>query len=221
VPEAAQWVKPPNWGLPAEDLRRSIRAYYAAITFMDAQVGRVLDALHQLGLTSNTIVVFWSDHGYHLGQHGQWMKMSLFEGAARVPLVIAAPGHRQGAATGRVVELLDLYPTLADLAGLPRPAHVHGRSLRPLLIDPAAPWPHAAHTQVRRGGPGAQFMGRSVRTERWRYTEWDEGRAGVELYDHATDPHERTNLASDPRYAGTIAELRTVLRLPRSEAMRR
>jgi iduronate 2-sulfatase len=221
VPEAAQWVKPANWGLPAEDLRRSIRAYYAAVTFMDAQVGRVLDALDRLGLTDNTIVVLWSDHGYHLGEHGQWMKMSLFEESARVPLVIAAPGHRKGTATGRVVELLDLYPTLADLAGLPLPAHPQGRSLRPLLADPAAPWPHAAHTQVRRGGQGTHFMGRSVRTEGWRYTEWDDGHKGVELYDHAKDQRERTNLAGDPRYADTIAELRGLLRLPRREAMRR
>jgi iduronate 2-sulfatase len=213
VPEPAQWVQPPNWGLPADDLRRSIQAYYAAVTFMDAQLGRVLNALDRLGLTNNTIVVFWSDHGYHLGQHGQWMKQSLFEGAARVPLIIAAPGYRHGAASGRVVELLDLYRTLAELAGLSQPAHLQGRSLRPLLVDPAAPWPHAAYTQVRRGPQGAHFMGRSVRTERWRYTEWDEGRKGGELYDHANDPEERTNLAGDARYADTITELRGLLRL--------
>jgi uncharacterized sulfatase len=215
VPPAARWITPPNYGLPADSLRQAIRAYYASITFMDAQVGRVLDALDRLGLADNTIVVFWSDHGYHLGQHGQWMKQSLFEGSLRVPLIISAPGQRRGAASGRVVELLDLYPTLAELAGLPAPANVQGRSLRPLLRDPAAPWPHAAYSQVRRGSAAAGFfMGRSVRTERWRYTEWDAGGRGVELYDHASDPEERVNLAGRPEHAKVVAELAQLLGRP-------
>jgi iduronate 2-sulfatase len=211
VPEAALWTTPPNWGLDSEQMRQARRAYYASITFMDAQVGRVLDALDRLGLAENTIVVFWSDHGYHLGEHGQWMKQSLFEGSARVPLIISAPGYTRGAASPRVVELLDLYPTLADLAGLPRPEHVQGRTLRPLLADPEARWPHAAHTQTWRRRGDEHFMGRSVRMERWRYTEWDEGRRGRELYDHVMDPREEINLADDPAYTEVVARLRGLL----------
>jgi len=214
IPEAALFTKPANWGLGADQLRRSIQAYYATISFMDAQVGRVLDALDRLGLAENTIVVFWSDHGYHLGQHGQWMKQSLFEGSARSPLIITAPGQRAGQATSRIVEFLDIYPTLADLAGLPAPRHLEGRSLRPLMRSPRAAWPHAAYTQVRRGSGEGAFTGRSVRTDRWRYTEWDDGKKGVELYDHAKDPGEITNLATDPAHAKTVAELKRLLTAP-------
>lgn len=211
IPEAALWVRPPNWGLGDDAMRRATRGYYAAISFTDAQVGRVLDALERLGLEENTIVVFWGDHGYSLGEHGQWMKQNLFEEVARAPFIIAAPGLAAGEATARTVEVLDLYPTLADLAGLPAPERVQGRSLRPLLTTPEAPWPHAAYTQTPRRRGESKFFGRSVRTERWRYTEWDEGRRGVELYDHATDPEERTNLADDPRYAGAVAVLKQML----------
>ncbi len=217
VPEAAQWTKPANWGLPELERRQAVRAYFAAVSFMDAQVGRVLDALERLGLADNTLVVLWSDHGYLLGEHGQWMKMSLFEQSARVPLLIRAPGLLPPAEGGpgaspRVVELLDLYPTIAEWAGLGAPPHVAGRSLLPLLRDPEAPWPHPAYTQVTRGSGANAFMGRTVRDERWRYTEWDEGRAGIELYDHQADPQELTNLASDPRYAETAARMRRLLR---------
>ena len=211
VPEAAQYTKPANWGLDAENQRRSIQAYYASISFMDAQLGRVLDALDRLGLARNTIVVFWSDHGYHLGQHGQWMKQSLFEGAARTPLIIAAPGQRTARPTRAIVEFLDIYPTIADLAGLPAPGHLEGRSLKPLLNDPSTAWDHPAYTQTRRGSAQAGFMGRSVRTDRWRYTEWDGGKQGVELYDHSTDPGEITNLAARPAHARTVAELKRLL----------
>ena len=224
IPDPALWNAPPNWGLSELDRRRTKRAYYASLSFMDAQVGRVLDALDRLGLASSTIVVLWSDHGYLLGEHGQWMKPNLFEGATRVPLIVSAPGYAPGRATGRIVELLDLYPTITELAGLPVPRQVQGRSLRPLLRNPGAPWPHAAFSQVQRGGPSPSgrtssvlpdttrpFLGRSVRTDRWRYTQWDEGRRGSELYDHRTDPGEVTNLAARPEHAATVAQLRRLL----------
>ena len=213
VPETAFWTKPANWGLSQQERREAIQAYYASITFMDAQVGRVLDALERLKLADNTIVVFWSDHGYLLTEHGQWMKMSLFEESARVPLIIAAPGMKaKGKASTRTVELLDIYPTIADLCGLTAPANLAGKSLRPLLNDPRSKWDKPAYTQVTRTVDGKTIMGRSIRTERWRYTEWDEGRQGIELYDHDADPREYRNAAKDPKYLKTIAELQSMLR---------
>jgi len=195
----------PNYGLDREKLREAKRAYYAAITFVDTQVGKLLDALDRLKLADNTIIVFWSDHGYLVGQHGLWMKQSLFEESARVPMLIAAPGQKtRGQASPRTVELVDLYPTLAELANLGAPANLAGQSLVSQLHDPLATRERPAFTQVWRNG----FPGHSVRTERWRYTEWDQGKKGVELYDHETDPGEHRNLADDPRHAETIRDLK-------------
>lgn len=213
VPPAALFTRPPNWGVSEQGQREIIRAYYASISFLDANVGRILDALDRLALADDTIVVFVSDHGYHLGERGQWMKQSLFEGVARAPLIMAGPGvTAEGGASPRTVELLDIYPTLADLAGLPRPAGLHGRSLTPLLRHPEAPWNHPALTQVRRGGAGNRFMGYSIRTENWRYTEWDDGERGTELYDEENDPQEKQNLAADPKHQAVVAEMRRLLR---------
>jgi uncharacterized sulfatase len=208
-PEIAFSVKPPHYGLGEKDLREMIQSYYASTTLMDEQFGKVLGALDRLGLSENTVVVFWGDHGWSLGEHGQWQKMSLFEDSARVPLMLRAPGMKAGGrSTKRVAELLDLYPTLADLCGL-KPLHeLHGTSLRPLLDDPDRPGKKGAFTVVSRG----QKLGRSVRTERWRYTEWDEGKDGAELYDHDKDPREFINLAADPAHAATVKELQALLR---------
>jgi len=210
-----------NGGVPGyeltttpEERRAVIRAYLAAVSYMDAQAGRVLDALGRLGVEGNTIVVFASDHGWHLGEHGLWHKRSLFEQCARVPLIVYVPGAKgNGGRSNSLVELLDIYPTLCDLAGVPSPLVLEGKSLRPLIADPRATLHEAAFTQARRG-PNAENWGRSVRTARWRYTEWDEGRNGIELYDHDVDPNEYTNLGGDPRYAATRQELRTLLAKP-------
>ena len=180
---------------------------------VDVNVGRVLDSLDRLGLTDNTIVVFISDHGYHLGEHGQWMKQTLFERSARAPLIIAGPGTAaKGRATSRVVEFLDLYPTLAALTRLRAPEDLHGRSLVPLLKNPDAKWDHPAITQVRRGPAGSAFMGYSIRTERWRYTDWESGKRGVELYDEAGDPNEDRNLAADPKHQRVVLDMQRALR---------
>lgn len=211
VPKAAlSSTSPWPWyGVTEQQSRESLQAYHATLSFVDAQVGRLLDSLEKLGLADKTIIVFWSDHGYHVGEHGLWAKQSLFEGSARVPLIIVAPGQKaKGAASPRTVELLDLYPTLADLAGLKAPENLEGASLKPLLDRPDAEWNRPAFTQVWRGN----FAGHSVRTERYRYTEWDDGKQGVELYDYLTDPEELQNLALDPQHAKTLDELKLFIR---------
>lgn len=205
-----------------DELRRKcLQAYYASISFMDAQVGRVVDALEKNGLADSTVIVFTSDHGYHMGEHGLWQKMSLFEGSARVPMLIVAPGvTKPGSVAATPVSHLDLYPTLAELCGIKAPANLQGQSLVPILKDPEAKGRGWAITQVSRGGgpnratvsrdkgsDGRRFFGYSLRTPRWRYTEWDEGREGRELYDHDNDPGELKNLAADPAHAATVAEL--------------
>ncbi len=219
-PAAAFTVDPPHYGMDEAQQRTVMQAYFASVSFMDAQFGVVLDELDRLGLASNTVVAFISDHGYNLGEHGQWQKMSVFEDSARVPLILRASGMKAaGKTTGRVAELIDVYPTLADLCGLPAPKELEGSSLRALLDDPAAPGKKGAFTQVihnRKGSRGPRtgsggIMGRSVRTERYRYTEWDEGREGAELYDHESDPHEWRNLAADPDHADTVRELKALL----------
>ena len=202
-------TKPWPWfGVTEQQARESLQAYWATISFVDAQVGRLLDALERLELADKTVVVFWSDHGYHVGNHGLWKKQSLFEKSARVPCIISAPGQKaKGFVSGRTVELVDLYPTLADLCGLEPPADLAGKSLRPLLDDPKAAWDKPAFTQVWRG----QFSGHSVRTERYRYTEWDGGKQGAQLYDYDHDPEEKQNLIADPAQAEVVSQLKKLV----------
>lgn len=200
--------------------RQTVQAYYSAISFMDAQAGRVLDALDRLGLAENTIVVFTSDHGYHLGEHGLWQKQSIFEESARVPLLVAAPGMPKGKVVKAPVGLIDLYPTLTELCGVKAPANLQGQSLVPMLKDTEAKGRGWVLSQVMRGGgfkrqgasaakgdDGKRIFGYALRTDRWRYIEWDGGHAGRELYDHETDPKELTNLADKPAQAATQAQL--------------
>lgn len=215
VPPIAFGINPPNYGLDDEKCRESIRAYYASVSFMDAQLGEILDALERLGLAENTIIVFWGDHGWLLGEHGCWQKHHLFEESAQVPLVISAPGQKApGRTSGSLAELIDVYPTLMDLCKLRNPGHLHGISLKGVLDDPMAQTKPGAFTQVTRGGTKdmPRVMGRSVRTERYRYTEWDGGAKGLELYDHSVDPREHRNLAEAADRAQVIAELRELLR---------
>ncbi len=197
APEFAYFTRPVNLGMSVRQRREAIRAYYASISFMDAQVGRLLDALDRTGQAKNTTVVFWGDNGYHLGEHGQWMKQTVFEPASRIPLLIGGAGVRaRGRGCPRTVELLDLYPTLAEVCGLSgAPTNLHGRSLAPLLAHPNAKWDHPAVSQMLRAA--RNVMGYSIRTERHRYSCWNEGKEGEELYDYQTDPRELRNLANE------------------------
>ena len=195
--------KPPT---PAQ-VRELRHGYYAATTYMDAQIGKVLAQLDRLGLRENTIITFASDHGFHLGEHKLWAKTSCFEWDAAVPIIIAPPKlAKPGASTHALAELLDLYPTIVELAGLPKPRHLEGKSLLPVLKDPAATVKQAAYTQHPRpayykGAPEA--MGYSMRTADVRYTEWRNWKTGRiiarELYDHQKDPSENLNVASGQR----------------------
>jgi uncharacterized sulfatase len=210
----------PPWAIPAgwkrafdkftdRERREFLRAYYACTTFVDAQVGKVLRALDEAGLRDETIIVLISDHGYHLGERGWWNKNTLYELTGRTPLIVSAPGMKaRGTVCSRLVEFVDIYPTLAELCRVPPPAGLAGRSFATLLDDPRQPGKQAAFMQLRRGS----VQGRTVRTERWRYTEWDRGEEGVELYDHENDPGEYYNLAGDPQHAEVVERLRELLR---------
>ena len=190
-----------------EQAREMIRAYYASTSFMDAQVGRVLDALERLGLRENTIVVFWSDHGYHLGEKGKWSKAySLYEIGLRVPLLIAVPNGKSQASE-RAVQLLDMYPTLVELCGLGAAPSVSGHSLAPLIKNPGAKWQNPAYGITRYQNK----IGKSVRTERWHYAEWENGAAGRMLFDHSQDSHELKNLAEDPKHQKVVQEMKKLL----------
>jgi iduronate 2-sulfatase len=198
-----------NAPLGEELTRHLIHGYYAATSYMDACAGLVLDALETNGLAHNTIVVVWGDHGWHLGDHGMWCKHTNYEQAARIPLIVALPGKR-GSVSTALVETVDLYPTLAALAGLPAPEGLDGRSFASLLENPAAPHrDHAIHVYPRN-----QLLGRAIRTERHRLVEWKKpgapsDTAVYELYDYLDDPGETRNLAAD--FPETVAELRKLL----------
>ncbi len=192
-----------RWILESGNWRKGVQAYLASISFADAMVGRLLDALDASDRAEKTVVVLFSDHGYHLGEKGQWRKYTLWEDSTHVPLIVVAPGiTRPGSRSAAAVSTLDLFPTLADLAGLDAPDHLEGHSLLPLLKDPGAEWPYHAITTYR-------FGNHSVRTARYRYIRYQDG--DEELYDHRDDPHEWRNLASSSEHANLKARLQSLL----------
>ncbi len=201
--------------LPPEIARTLRHGYHACISYVDAQVGRLLDALDRHGLADNTVIVLWGDHGWQLGDHGLWHKHTNFELATRSPLIVAAPGIvGAGQTSAATVEFVDIYPTLVDLCGLPPAPDVDGVSLRPLLADPAGTVKPVAISQYPRGeskGADVPVMGYSLRDDRWRLTVWrEDGTARVvatELYDEANDPDETVNVAARPESAAVIARL--------------
>ena len=185
--------------------KQAIQAYYASITFADAQIGRILTALDETGLADNTIVLFTSDHGYHMGEHGHYQKTTLFNNATHVPLIMAGPSIAKGQVAQTMAEMVDFYPTLADLSGWKVPEFLSGKSLVPALRDPNAIVRESAFTQYD--------VGYSIRTKDFRYTEWGEnGSAGNELYDQRTDPTEMKNLAGSDEHSETIETLTKQLR---------
>ncbi|QDU90991.1 Arylsulfatase [Pirellulimonas nuda] len=213
--EITQYKPLPERGqIGPKQTRRLIHGYYASVSYVDAQIGRVLDALDRLGLAEDTIVVLWGDHGFHLGDHGYWTKHTNYEQATRIPLLVRAPGvTTPGSAAGQPAESVDIFLTLAELAGLPAPRGpqpIDGLSLAPVLRDPEA----RVDDHVYHCFPKGDRMGRAVRTQRHRLVEWrgpGQGRASadLELYDYQTDPLERTNLAAEQ--PETVARLRAIL----------
>ncbi|MEX0612504.1 MAG: sulfatase, partial [Pirellulales bacterium] len=223
-PEGAPAFAPTNWGelrqysgIPekgalSEELQRTlIHGYHAAVSYMDAQVGRLLAALDENGFAENTIVVLWGDHGWHLGDHGMWCKHTNYEQAARTPLVVVAPGRTQnGTATSSLVESVDIYPTLCELAGLSVPEGLDGSSFAAVLASPNV----ATHEAVMHVYPRGNRIGRAVRTARYRLVEWKQPGANpeaavLELYDYESDPGETKNLAAER--PDVVAELRAIL----------
>lgn len=203
--------------IPPEKVQELRHGYYACISYIDTLVGRLIDRLDQLALADNTIICFWSDHGFHLGEQGLWTKANNYELSARVPLILSVPGQmHSGSASQALVELVDLYPTLTELCGLPSSPDLEGLSLVPLLQDPNQAWKTAVFNQYPRDFTEIKHkrhgdvMGYSIRTERFRYVQWREWISGKihvhELYDHQTDPSEMNNLAGHPKYASTLIQ---------------
>jgi iduronate 2-sulfatase len=198
--------------------RELIHGYAACVSYIDAQVGLLMQTLADCGVADDTIICFWGDHGWHLGEHGHWGKLTNYEDAARAPLIISAPGFPGGRWVTALTEFLDVYPTLCDLAGLPIPAHVEGKSLVPLMRGEDVTVHKAAVTQMSHGRGKNGTMGWSIRTPRYRYIEWrtadfsahkpvfgSHARA-TELYDYESDPQERENLADKTDHAGLVKQ---------------
>jgi iduronate 2-sulfatase len=203
---------PRQGDMPDDLARQLIHGYHACVSYADAQVGRVLDALDHLGLADNTVVVLWGDHGWKLGEHGMWCKHTNFELDTHVPLMFRAPGMPAGQRTEALTEFVDIYPTLCDLCNLEKPGHLQGTSAVPLFENPNRPWKQAAFSQYPRG----RVMGYTLRSDTHRYTEWrgmkkDEVVAR-ELYDHRHDPAENSNVVDAPENAALVKELGALMK---------
>jgi len=211
------------YGIPAtgplsdEHARHLIRGYYACTSYTDTQVGKVVGELDRLGLRENTVIVLWGDHGWNLGEHGLWCKHCNFETSVHAPLIVSAPGMAgNGRRSKALVEFVDIYPSLCELCGLTLPKHLEGRSFVPVLQQPDRPWKEAAFSQYPRWAEGTRVMGYTIRTDRYRYTEWirsDNGEVYArELYDHRADPGENLSLALKPEYASLVEQLSQYMR---------
>ncbi len=207
----------PSGPVSDELARKLIHAYRAASAFTDANVGRVLAEVERLGLKDNTIVVLWGDHGWKLGEHASWCKHSNMENDTNAPLILSAPAAKaKGQSTKALVEFVDIYPTLCDLAGLSLPKHLEGVSMKPLLDEPTREWKSAAFSQYPRSHEGQQLMGHAMRTDRHRFVEWRDRKSGQplthELYDHESDPAENQNIANRPENKELLTKLAVQLK---------
>ncbi|MDP6042227.1 MAG: sulfatase-like hydrolase/transferase, partial [Candidatus Latescibacteria bacterium] len=196
--------------LSEQKQRECVHAYWASVSFVDAQIGKVLDELERLNLLDDTVIVLWGDNGWHLGEHGLWSKVTSFEEATRVPLIVSAPGFTSDVQSDAMVELVDIYPTLCSLLGLQCPDHLEGLSFEPILEEPAKPWKKAVFSRI--------FDAETLRTGRYRFTRYAEAtpegdqrhrpNAGVcELFDHLTDPRENVNVARRPERRELVKKL--------------
>ena len=226
IPKNAPTYATTNWGElrnyygiprkgPCSDelARQLIRGYYACVSYIDTQIGRLLDELDRLKLSDKTVIILWGDHGWKLGEHAGWCKHTNFELDTHVPMILSVPGMKTaGRRTRALTEYVDIYPTLCHACGLTIPAHLEGRSMMPLLDDPGRRWKKAAFSQYPRG----RVMGYTMRTERFRYTEWRNRKTNElmarELYDHEKDPQENVNAADQPEYERDIRRLAGMLK---------
>ena len=204
----------PKKGPCSDELARAlVHGYDACVSYIDAQIGRLLDALERLELADKTVIILWGDHGWKLGEHAGWCKHTNFELDTHVPMILSVPGMATaGRRTTALTEYVDIYPTLSEVCGLPLPGHLEGLSMAPLLTDPDRPWKKAAFSQYPRG----KVMGYSVRTDRYRYTEWQDRKSkkvlARELYDHRSDPHENVNAADQSVYQKDVTVLSAIIK---------
>jgi uncharacterized sulfatase len=213
------WEPPYKHTLPGEtktfnkftdqDKREFLRSYYACTSFMDAQVGKIIDALKETGQLDNTLIVFFGDHGYHLGEHNWWNKVTIFEKGTNAPFIMAGNSvGKKGVVSNAMFEYIDIYPTLANLFSLQNiPEHLEGKSFANVVNDPTKPFRNEVRAVIRRGDK----LGRMVKNEKFRYVEWDNGKMGRELYDQKNDPIEYRNLAEETEYSDVVSEMRTLL----------
>lgn len=213
------WQPPYKHTLPGEtsvfdkftdqDKREFLRSYYACTSFVDAQVGKLITALEETGQLDNTLIILFGDHGYHLGEHNWWNKVTIFEKGTRAPFIMAGQSvGKKGLESDAMFEFIDIYPTLAELLKLKNvPTYLEGKSFAKSVKNPSKPFRKSVQAVVSRG----EMLGRMVKNAKWRYIEWDKGQKGIELYDQTNDPIEYNNLANLPEYAKTIQEMRKIM----------
>ena len=212
------WKPVYSYSLPGETVtfnkftdrekREFLRSYYACSSFMDAQVGKVMHALEESGQIDNTLIFFFGDHGYHLGEHNWWNKVTIYEKGTNAPFIVAGPHVAKGKKSKAMFEYIDIYPTLAEFVGLENiPDNLEGKSFSKILEDPSLPFRSEVRAIVRRG----EMLGRTVKNDKWRYIEWDEGKMGRELYDEEKDAIEYNNLAENPDNKDVVVEMRELL----------
>ena len=213
------WQPPYKHTLPGEtsvfnkftdqDKREFLRSYYACVSFLDTQVGKLLQVLEETNQMENTLIVFFGDHGYHLGEHNWWNKVTIFEKGTRAPFIMAGQSvGKKGVESNAMFEFIDIYPTLAELLKLKNvPTYLEGKSFAKSVKNPSKPFRKSVQAVVSRG----EMLGRMVKNEKWRYIEWDKGQKGIELYDQVNDPIEYNNLAENPEYKDVISELKTLM----------